>query len=56
MVTVTCPRTVLTRIGSKLISKLKVSVSSNILSSTIETSNGTLVTPVGNVTLYGPES
>ena len=34
----------------------KVSLSSNILSLTIVMLNDTLITPAGNVTLYGPES
>ena len=33
----------------------KFSLSSNKLSSVIETLNDTLISPTGNVTLYGPE-
>jgi len=35
---------------------VKSSLPSTILSSVIETFNGTLVCPAGNVTVYGPES
>ena len=35
---------------------LKSSLPSNVLSSFIETSNGTLIVPAGNVIVYGPES
>ena len=39
-----------------LIVRINLSSPSNILSSIIGTLNETLVTPAGNVTLYGPES
>ena len=39
-----------------LIVSVKVSFISCILSSFIGISNGTLVVPAGNVTVYGPES
>jgi len=35
--------------------RVKSSSSSNMLSSVIGTSNGTLVVPAGNVTVYGPD-
>jgi len=36
--------------------RLKSSSPSYIISSVIGTSNGTLICPAGNVTVYGPES
>ena len=43
--------------GSEALLTIRVnsSLSSNTLSSFIETLNDTLVTPAGSVTLYGPE-
>ena len=43
--------------GSKdgLILTVKSSLPSNMLSSVIGTSNGALVVPTGNVTVYGPD-
>ena len=46
--------TVLSKELSSIINS-KVSLSSNILSLMIVILNDTLVTPAGNVTLYGPE-
>ena len=50
------PRT--TRPGDELflIVRINLSSPSSISSSFIGTSNETLVTPAGNVTVYGPES
>jgi len=50
------PRVIL--LGRELgeIVRVKFSFPSNILSSIIGTSNGTLISPAGNVTVYGPES
>ena len=47
-----------TRSGAELdmILRLNVSLLSNMSSLVILTSNGILVLPAGNVTLYGPES
>ena len=59
MVTADCPGLpMVTRSGTELdmILRLNVSLLSNMLSLVIETSSGTFVFPVGNVTLYGPES
>ena len=59
MVTVASSRLpVATRLGSEDESMLsiKFSLCSNKLSSFIGIVNGTLVTPTGNVTVYGPES
>ena len=39
----------------ELIMRLNVSLLSNVLSLFMETSNETLVIPIGNSTLYGPE-
>ena len=46
-----------TRSGNEtlLMIRVKFSSSSIMLSSTIWTSNGTLVTPAGTMTVYGPE-
>jgi len=40
----------------ELMESVKISLNSNIRSSFIGTSNGTLVTPAGNMAVYGPES
>ena len=59
MVTADCPGLpMVTRSGIELdmILRLNVSLLSNMLSSVIGISSGTFVFPVGNVTLYGPES
>ena len=47
-----------TRSGTELdiMLRLNVSLLSNVSSLVILTSNGTLVFPAGNITLYGPES
>ena len=58
MVTVAWPGSpTVTPVGSEdgLIVSIKLSLPSNMLSSYIGISNGTLVTPAGNVTVYGPE-
>ena len=49
------PRVTLSGSEDESIVRVKSSLPSNILSSVIGTSNGTLVTPAGNVTAYGPE-
>ena len=57
MVTVAWPGLpTITPVGNdEFIVRVKFSFSSNILSSFIGILNGTLVTPAGNVTEYGPE-
>ena len=58
MVTVALPGSPrVTPAGSEDVSivRSKSSLPSNMLSLFIGTSNGTLVTPAGNVTVYGPE-
>ena len=47
-----------TLLGSavELIVRVKISSPSQMLSSVIETSNGTIVCPAGNMTVYGPVS
>ena len=44
-----------TTLGTRTILRVKLSFPSYTSSSIIGTSNETLVTPAGNVTLYGPE-
>ena len=45
-----------TSLGSdELIVSIKISLSSNILSSFTEILNGTLISPAGSMTEYGPE-
>ena len=57
MVTVASPGVpTVTPVGKDgLIVSVKSSSPSNILSSVIGISNGTIVSPAGNVTVYGPE-